>query len=153
MCQQDTSPIPVLPPRLSENMITDWCCAFLSFVVSSLGTAWSPQCAVERTHLETMRPPPLCPKPRLHPSPPARWPLLDPIASPLSSPSVPTRPGTHHHRAAICLVGQSSRLTSPIVLAAVGTAATSAGQTPWRASMCTFSPFNHGECSAGLTDF
>lgn len=78
-------------------------------VVSSSETAWSPQCAVERTHSEMMRPPPQSPKPRLHPSPPARWPLLDPSLPLLSASSVPSHQGTHHRRASIRSIGRFLR--------------------------------------------
>lgn len=90
----------------------------LFFLASSSETAWSLRCVVEKTRLATTRPPPVpSPKLRLHPSPPARWPPLDPCPPPppFSVPSVPTHLGTHHRQAALRSFGQPSWLTSPCV--------------------------------------
>lgn len=106
---------------------------------------------MEKIHLATTRLLPLSPKLSPHLSRPARWLLLDLylILPPSNIPSVPAHLETHQHHAALCSSGQSSRLTSPCVLAVV------AQLHLWwvsRASMCIFNLLNHGECSAGFTE-
>lgn len=131
-----------------------WC---LCFSHSSSETAWSPRCAVAETHLEMTRPrPPLYPKLRPHPSPPARWPPLDlhppphlPFQRPICSrtPRDPPPPSSTTFYWPILLTYLS------MCLHCSGTTAPLVGLTWSRASMCTFNPFNHGKCSAGFTEF
>lgn len=114
-------------------------------------TTWSPQSAAEKTHLATTKRQPLSPRPSLHLSPPARWPLLDlyPVLPSFNVPSVPAHLETHHHQTVLHSFGQSSWLTSPCAVTVVAQV-----HVWWvlRASMCIFNPFNNGKCSAGFTE-